>query len=285
MTNDITKTAAADRLRSVLTHLKIGATMAQLQTGGEPGLAIMAKSADGGGRITMSFECKEFFADLDLVLGPIDLANFVAEAEAESNFEAKIWHSPIAFKLVATSESESFRTFPPDTTGLPLGGHLGAFGVARKHHVHEGVDLYCPAGTPVHAVEDGVVVAIIPFTGSKAMSPWWHDTDAILIEGATGVVVYGEVETFFDVGDKVHAGEFIATVRTVLKIDKGRPMSMLHLELHEHGARDAPEWPLAEHVRSPQLDADPSSASTRPSTLRDPTGFLYDLTLLDRKSL
>lgn len=158
--------------------------------------------------------------------------------------------------------SDDFRTFEPGQTGVPLGpDHPGAFGYPRKHHTHEGVDLYCPEGTPVAAVEDGVVVSIIPFTGEAAIppSPWWHDTWALLVEGDTGVVVYGEITLSHGYwpGDIIRAGEIIGHVKQVLKEDKGRPMSMLHLELHRHGTKDAVDW-----------------VEYRPETLLDPTEHL-----------
>lgn len=148
------------------------------------------------------------------------------------------------------------------STIIPVGRHPGAYGVTRRHHVHEGVDLYCPEWTRVAAVETGEVVAIIPFTGQNGDSPWWEDTDAVLVEGQTGVVVYGEVEPSVKVGQRILAGERIGYVKRVLKKDKGRPMSMLHIELHDHSTRDAPEWP----VNGP-----------KPATLRDPTPFLMEM--------
>ena len=133
------------------------------------------------------------------------------------------WSSPLPLKLIPTSDSESFRTMPEGCTGLPVENHLGAFGVKRQHHTHEGVDLYAPEGTPVMAVEDGLVVAIIDFTGTQAdpPSPWWHDTKAILIEGESGVVVYGEIALSHDywVDDLIKAGEVIGSVIPVLKTD------------------------------------------------------------------
>lgn len=171
-----------------------------------------------------------------------------------------MWHSPIPYKLVPTSESESFKTMKDGETGIPTGSHPGAFGVKRKHHTHEGVDLYCPEGTQVYAVEAGYVVAIIAFTGAAVGSSWWHDTVAVLVEGESGVVVYGEISPVVTVGSMILKGCLIGNVKQVLTKDKGRPMSMLHLELHKKGARDAPEW-----------------TKRRPKTLLDPTRYLLEI--------
>lgn len=169
------------------------------------------------------------------------------------------WHNPLPLKLVPTDDSMSFQRMAPDETGLPLALHPGAFGVRRANHTHEGVDLYAPHGTPVFAVEDGMVVAVKPFTGPHAGLPWWLDTWAVFVEGPSGVVVYGEVAPMVEEGAKVHAGQQLGAVTTVLSKDKGRPRSMLHLELHAPGSRSAPEW--LEH-------------DARPAVLRDPTAHL-----------
>ena len=170
-----------------------------------------------------------------------------------------VWQNPIPLRLMTSDDSESFRDMPAGATALPLAPHPGAYGVQRKNHVHEGIDLYCPHGTPVQAVEAGTVVAIFPFTGLHAGSDWWENTDAVLVEGASGVVVYGEIAPVCTLGQNVAAGDTLGHVVTVLKKDKGRPMAMLHLELHDHGTRAAPEWP--------EMDK-------KPTTLRDPTPFL-----------
>lgn len=169
------------------------------------------------------------------------------------------WVRPIPLTLEPTTDSESFRTQGPGVTGLPVGQHPGAFGVVRKHHIHEGVDLYCPSGTEVCAVEDGEVVAVLPFTGGKAGLPWWLDTEAVLVEGASGVVLYGEVSAAVKVGASVKAGDPIGHVVRVLRNDKGRPTSMLHLELHVPGTRALVEW----YANAP-----------RPPSLLDPTVML-----------
>jgi hypothetical protein len=144
-----------------------------------------------------------------------------------------------------------------------MGMHPGAFGTMRRHHVHEGVDLYCAEGTMVSVVERGTVVAIEHFTGARSNppSPWWLDTKAVLVEGQSGVVLYGEVEPCpgLIVGAHLECGQVLGRVVRVLRHDKGRPVSMLHIELHTQGTRCSRPW---SREREP------------PDSLRDPTLFL-----------
>lgn len=142
---------------------------------------------------------------------------------------------------------------------MPESPSQGAFGAIRRHDVHTGVDLYAEPGVAVFAVEDGVVVAIEEFTGARAGSPWWHDTLAVLVEGASGVVLYGELAPSVIVGARVERGDLVGRVLTVLKRDKGLPMTMLHLELYEPGTRASVWW----------LHGEP-----KPAELRDPSDAL-----------
>ena len=142
--------------------------------------------------------------------------------------------------------------------GIPCGYHPGAFGFSRKHSHHTGVDLYCAQGTFVRAVEDGRVIGKEMFTGPQDNSPWWNDTDALLVEGPSGVICYGEIQVYekWKPGDIVRADDFIGTVTPVIKEGRERPdvpghsRAMLHMELYErermsasHSWKlDAPKW-------------------------------------------
>ncbi len=131
---------------------------------------------------------------------------------------------------------------------IPQPGDPGYFGTVRRYDVHTGIDLYCDDGDPVYAIEDGMVVRIENFTGVPD-SPWWEDTKAILIEGVSGVICYGEVMPLhlLATGDIIKAGTHIANVKRVLKQDKGKnPPSMLHLELYKHGTRRTVWWKKGE---------------------------------------
>ncbi len=107
------------------------------------------------------------------------------------------------------------------------------FGFKRKFDIHTGIDLHCEPLSEVFAIEEGIVLNIKPFTGSKADSPWWEDTDYIGILSPSGYIVYGEVTSLIKVGEKVIAGQLIGKVKRVLKKNKNKPMDMLHLELYK----------------------------------------------------
>lgn len=171
-----------------------------------------------------------------------------------------MWSSPLPLTLVATDDSESFRSFPQGVTGIPIGNHCGAFGFKRKNHTHEGIDLYAPQCMPVATVEPGIVVAVVPFTGPHCNMPWWLDTWAVLVEGETGVVIYGEIAPHVKVGQRLIANEIVGVVIRVLRHDKGRPTSMLHLELREHGRYTWDGW-----------------YDQRPEGLLDPTSHLLEI--------
>ena len=140
-------------------------------------------------------------------------------------------------------------------THIPIGNHCGAFGAKRLHDIHTGIDLYANDGEGVIAADRGIVVAMFPFTGIRAGSSWWLDTYAVAVEDKTGVWLYGEIEpsAHIKVGVELDGGDLLGTVKRVLRNDKGRPTSMLHLERYVHGCRDfAPVWYRGQ-AQPPQL--------------------------------
>jgi len=154
--------------------------------------------------------------------------------------------------------------------GLPFGNHPGAFGFRRKHDVHTGVDLYTGKNSAVFAMETGKVVKVIPFTGAQFGYPWWENTSAVLVEGPSGVICYGEVEPHDSIkkGESVRKGQAIARVTPVLPEGKerldipGHSRSMLHIELYTHLYEDKSRgiwegWDL--------------NAPNKPERLLDPT--------------
>jgi len=174
--------------------------------------------------------------------------------------------------------------------GLPVGEHPGAFGFQRKHDIHTGVDLYCTEGSQVWAMESGTVVKIIPFTGSKVIingtpSTWWNDTSAILVEGPSGIICYGEVAPRNDLkeGDHVSKGKHIATVVPVIPEGKDRPdipghsRSMLHIELYSSLLSDTSRavwegWDLGSPKPDKLLDPTPRLRRAKPFSIPVLTG-------------
>lgn len=176
--------------------------------------------------------------------------------------------------------SNPFLNLAGELPFIPENPHPGSFGQRRKYDVHTGVDLYTRDGSTVCAVESGIVVDIVDFTGSKVIDSeterpmsWWNDTKAILVRGASGVVVYGEVNPCGAyVGQIVRTGQVIATVKAVLPPDKLRPdiphhsNAMLHMEVYTTQAAERDfRWGTW------KLDGE------RPSGLLDPTPFLKGL--------
>lgn len=150
---------------------------------------------------------------------------------------------------------------------LPVGDHPGAFGVKRKRYYHTGVDLYTENLAIVNAVEDGIIVKMGLFTGPKLGHDHWNHTDFLMIEGASGVVNYGEIEIspWCRLGFSIKKGDAIGMVKQVLPAGKerndipGHSLSMLHLELYTHGMKECVDWPIT---------------ANRPAKLLDPTSYL-----------
>lgn len=134
--------------------------------------------------------------------------------------------------------------------GIPINHHPGAFGFHRKKNHHTGIDLYCRDGEAVYAAESGIVVNIADFTGPKVGHDWWEPTMGVMVEGATGVINYGEITPLqtLKVGDTIKRGDQVGNVKRVLFEDRYRPdipghsTSMLHLEFYKHGTADFADW-------------------------------------------
>ncbi len=134
----------------------------------------------------------------------------------------------------------------------------GVFGARRRYDVHTGVDLYTPEGEPVYAIEAGFVHRVLPFTGPRAGHTWWLDTDAVVVQGASGFALYGEITPCVIEGTFVLPGALLGHVKRVLRNDKGLPTTMLHFELYSRFTESV-GW---------ELDAD------KPEGLEDPTELL-----------
>lgn len=181
------------------------------------------------------------------------------------------WNNPLSNMdfVGVTSDSMSFQSIDiKEEVELPIGDHVGAFGVSRKHDRHKGVDLYAPDGTIVGTIERGTILMVRPWTGEKAGYPWWNETEALLVQGKSGIIAYGEIEAFENLtpGTVIPEGHPIGIVKRVLKEDKGRPTSMLHLQMYREEPAKVGPWELG---------------TKKPWNLIDPTPYLLTWGLLD----
>lgn len=83
----------------------------------------------------------------------------------------------------------------------------GSFGAPRDggSRLHQGIDLYAPAGTPVIASEDGVIVAVQGWSGpnTKGLLVYNPATDITLLYGAVKPGSYGAIGTAVKRGDQI----------------------------------------------------------------------------------
>lgn len=164
--------------------------------------------------------------------------------------------SPVDAKAIPVMQDCIF--YPKDyTTLLPMGTHPGAFGVTRKHHIHEGVDIYTEEGAPVYSMCEGTVIGVYPFTGKLVNQPHWADTFCVMVDTLYGVLNYGEIlpAESIRVGSKLSRGDVIGNVIPVLLKDKGRPRHMLHMERYVTGTTQyVPAWELGTDKPAQLLD-------------------------------
>lgn len=187
----------------------------------------------------------------DIGMGKLAPTKTIVETIVDTLEEFPNWYWPFGTgcKLGTTNDSYSFLDFDwTRKTEIPVDKHVGAFGVRRRHDVHKGIDLYAKVGQSVWAVEAGFIVDICPFTGEVAGFPWWENTWGVYVAGKSGIVVYGEINPHPSLkkGDAVVKGAFIGSVLRVLKKDNGRPMSMLHLELHAADYVHTAQWQIGQ---------------------------------------
>lgn len=151
------------------------------------------------------------------------------------------------YKFVGfTNVDYSFLDLEENEVQIPYGNHPGAFGFKRKHHFHEGIDLYCKENDIVLSLTSGIVVDIGLFTGERVNSPWWNETQYIAVQYKEYVIVYGEliVNKNISVNDVIDENTELGYIVPVLKNAKNnRPTNMLHLELYDKNYyNESKEW-------------------------------------------
>ncbi len=181
------------------------------------------------------------------------------------------WISPLPLKMVACKSPDDWSRLADDETILPVPPHPGAFGDVRPRHCHEGIDIYGPPDMPVLAVEDGTVIGVTPLGGGATREAYWHDMEAVLVVGASGLIVYGEIIPLKGLlpATVIKAGTQIGNLypkdynykNANRHKEVGRHTFFVHLELHDAKVRKPSKWLVDQG---------------KPGTMRDPTPFLLE---------
>ncbi len=117
----------------------------------------------------------------------------------------------------------------------------------KFYHLHQGVDIFAPAGTPLRATKRGVVtsVGVAPLGGNRL---WLTDKDgtayyyAHLSQFAVGIVD----------GTVVEAGQILGFVGTTG--NAGGTPAHLHFEIHPHGGLPVNPTPILKAVKDSNLN-------------------------------
>ncbi len=161
---------------------------------------------------------------------------------------------------------------------LPSNGEMGCFWEFRDDRFHCGVDIYAPVGSPVSAIEDGIVLDMGLFTSPK-FDHYLEVSFHVLIAHSSGIVArYAQLDSaILECDDCIRQGQFIANTCRVLnlpQIDEHSPryiqklkqknnLAMLHLEMFS-------SYPIC----IPKYYAGNTFQKRKPCCLLDPMQFL-----------
>ncbi len=139
-------------------------------------------------------------------------------------------------------------------------GRGGRIRRTRRRHAHEGVDIGAPEGTPILAVNDGVVVY-----SDNGMSGYGNAV--LIVHADASVTLYGHCSATFVVpGQRVARGEVIAAVG-----DTGLAHGAhLHFELHVGGHAVDPMARMTPPTSGPPSGASDASPPVAPERGLEP---------------
>jgi len=133
---------------------------------------------------------------------PAQLPSEAAPATSESKSKASV-----ELRRLHERRAEPRRQVHPLTIAPDYGTPENAFGAARSGHVHEGQDVFAPAGSPLVAVTDGVI-AEAGTDGAQGNYVYLYDPRAERTYVYMHMVGPAPVKT----GQRVHAGDRLGGV-------------------------------------------------------------------------
>lgn len=237
---------------------------------------------------------KEFYKNVcyvpptvdNLIYGDFGIGN-LADINTICNIVLnKFWYNPIDWSNYIQQNSAEFYDYdcegdwdiklPKWPIFMPQYNETGSFGAIRDDKIHTGVDLYCSDSSCVHPVEPGEIVDIGMFTNDSVATPWFNNTQYVMIKGNSGYVLYGgiEVDSDLEIGDYIDgdgcrclSDMCFGTVKSIFK-DKNQQTkirnyssSRLHIELYKKQPKNPITWLLN---------------TPRDNNLLDPTPYIWN---------
>lgn len=139
--------------------------------------------------------------------------------------------------------------------GWPKAGSGGSFGYRRsKTHVHQGVDLGCPVGTPVLAMGDGVVERARSQLGPSHGKKTGAGRNIVLLHPGSVWSWYMHLDRLVvQAGQTVRAGQVIGYSGRSMFSDRSAQVPHLHFEvLNQYPPGREPSGGGIQHRVSPQ---------------------------------
>lgn len=129
----------------------------------------------------------------------------------ENNLESDVERTDIENTILKAGFNYNFKKLLPEeerTWIMPCNGPIvGRYGEPRSTHVHNGIDIAVPVGTPIKAIADGIVVVAGPTSGYG----YWVGINHGVVNGNKVSSEYGHLSKWIvNNGQKVNQGQIIA---------------------------------------------------------------------------
>lgn len=143
-----------------------------------------------------------------------------------------------------------------------FGARRGISKISGTMRYHAGCDIYCKDGTPVYAVNDGIIF--------NSTTKFYYNVGSVEVVHANSIVRYGEIipNPKLRTGDKVKEGDLLGWVKQIYTDSKTKMNvpPMIHFEMYSDKSNKGPLSDLS--------DDGFRRGTARRQDLMNPTPFL-----------